>query len=223
MIAELHDYIIKARGKNISDEDIKNQLINEGWQPELISAAFSQNSGQEFPIPPSVPHVGMWVGFLYILFFISLYVLAIAIAGIFNVMIDKLIPNALSSSPSYAVIPGVDLITGFLGLDTNSIVRGYLSELIVSFPVFLLLTLILGNQIVRHPMVKNLRSRKILIYITLIAAFIMILGSVITFSYDFLDGTITNNILGHIFVSILIAGSIFIYFIAEVIHDSKAE
>ena len=138
-------------------------------------------------------------------------------------MIDKILPNALASASSITDSTGFELVSGFLGVDTTSIVRGYLSALLISYPLFLLLSIELSYLIVKHPTVKNLRSRKILIYITLIAAFLMMLGSIITTIYAFLNGSISTNILGHVAVTILIAGSIFIYFLTEVIHDSTTE
>src|SRR6185437_14736846 len=202
---------------------IKNSLIAAGWQDEQIADALSQDPDLPVPPPPpSLAHVGMWTGFLYILFFISLYVLATAVAGLLNLWIDKAIPtvidNANSNSSSF------DLLFFFSdNFDTPSIIRGYISAIIVSFPIFMALALTLKKQIATQPVVKNLRSRKLLIYITLIATFLILLGNIIATCYDFLAGTVTGNGLGHLGVTFLIVGSIFAYFIGEVKNDRKAE
>src|SRR6266568_9213829 len=214
MAAELKSYISKAREKKLSDEQITNSLVAAGWQKEQIAQALSQDSDLPVPpLPPSFSHVGMWTGFLYILFFISLYVLAGAISGILTIWVDKTIPTVISSndtSPS-------DFFFFFLdNYDTPSIIRGYIAAIIVSLPLFVSLALVLKKQLVTQPVVRNLRSRKILIYITLIGTFLILLGNIITTCYELLSGTVTGNGLGHLGVTLLIVGAIFAYFIGEV-------
>src|SRR6266568_2170015 len=101
MAAELKSYISKAREKKLSDEQITNSLVAAGWQAEQIADALSQDPDLPVPPPPpSVSHVGMWTGFLYILFFISLYVLAAAISGVLTIWVDKAIPTVIDTSNS---------------------------------------------------------------------------------------------------------------------------
>lgn len=211
MVAELSTYITTARGKNVPDDEIKNQLIAAGWPSDQVTAALSPSSTLPVPPPPpSIAHVGMWVGFLYILFFVSLYVLATAIGGIYDVWVDKAIPD-LGTGNSF--------VSDFF--DNTTLVQGYLAGIIVSYPLFMTFLILLKKQLTKQPLVANLRSRKILIYITLIGTFLIMLGNVIATIFDFLTGTVTNNVLGHLCVTILIAGSIFIYFLSEVKHDRK--
>jgi len=219
MAAELKNYISKAREKKLSDEQITNTLTAAGWQKEQITQALSQDT--DLPVPPPPPsfsHVGMWTGFLYILFFISLYVLAGAISGILTIWVDKAIPTVIASNDTSS--------SDFFFLnnyDTPSIIRGYIAAIIVSLPLFVSLALVLKKQLVTQPVVRNLRSRKILIYITLIGTFLILLGNIITTCYEFLSGTVTGNGLGHLGVTLLIVGAIFAYFIGEVKNDRKTE
>ncbi len=206
MAAELTTYITNAREKNVTDEEIKNHLISAGWQPEQVAQALSQQTDLPVPPPPpSIAHVGMWTGFLYILFFVSLYVLATSVTGIFHIWIDKAIPSTQTTS--------------FFTFESSSITRGYIAAIIVSYPLFLALSFALKRQMLKQPAVKNIRSRKILIYITLIGTFLIMLGDIIATSYAFLAGTVTDNVIRHLLVTFLIAGSIFYYFILEVKND----
>ncbi|SRR5258708_4840351 len=213
MAEALTQYIVTAREKKIPDEQIKNSLLAAGWPAEQVTPALLQTADLSVPPPPppSFPHVGMWTGFLYILFFISLYVLATSIAGILDTWVDKAVPSLANKTSSFFV------------LDTNAIVRGYISAIFVSYPIFLALAIILKKQLTKQPMVANLRSRKILIYITLIGTFLIMLGNIITTGYDFLSGNITGNAIGHLLITLLIAGSIFGYFIIEVKYDRKTD
>ena len=221
MVAELKSYIEKAREKKLTDEQIKKQLLTAGWQEEQIAEALSQDA--DFPPPPPPPaiaHVGMWTGFLYILFFISLYTLATAIGGVFNIWVDKAIPTVINNPDSSSF----DFSSFFTdNFDTPSIIRGYIAAIIVSLPLFVSLSLVLKKQLVNQPGVKNLRSRKLLIYITLIVTFLILLGDVIATCYELISGTVTGNSFGHFGVTLLISGSIFGYFIGEVKNDRKID
>src|SRR5579872_2443125 len=146
MASEIKNYIEKAREKKLTNEQIENNLITAGWQEAQIAEALSQDADLLVPPPPpSVAHVGMWTGFLYIIFFISLYVLATAIAGILHIWIDKTVPDW--SFTSLGIDSSSDLIGGIFGLDIISTIRGYLAAIIVSYPLFLVLSLILNKQL----------------------------------------------------------------------------
>jgi len=216
MDTRLNDYISKARNQHLSDKQIKQNLLNAGWQEHIIINTLQDTTIKDDTVYPSpeaitqmtpVSHLGMWTGFLYIIFFISLYVLASSIAGIFHIWTDALFPNnnnlAINFSHNYAVL------------------RGLIAAIIVSYPVFLTLSLILRKQLIKQPLVKNLRSRKILIYLTLIGTFLLLIGHIIITIYDFLNGSLTINVIGHVFVTFLIAGSLFGYYLQEVQYDKK--
>jgi hypothetical protein len=221
MAAELKSYIEKARDKKLSDEQIKNSLAAAGWQEEQIAEALSQDPDLPVPPPPpSVAHVGMWIGFIYILFFISLYVLATAISGLLTIWVDKTIPTVIDSANNASSSDFLFFFTD--NFATPSVIRGYIAAIMVSFPIFVVLSFILKKQLVTQPIVKNLRSRKLLIYVTLIGTFLILLGNVIATCYDFLAGTVTGNGLGHLGVALIVVGAIFAYFIGEVINDRKS-
>ena len=209
MDASLEKYITAARAKKVSQEHIKEALLDAGWPEEQVSKAFAKPEA-DLPVPPPPPppvaHIGMWIGFLYIIFFISLYVLATSIGWVFHIAIDKM-------------NPAPEVINAYHG--DLSQTRGLLAAIIVSYPIFLTLAMILKKQLLKQPAVSNLRSRKILIYITLIGTFLIMLGHIIFTLNDFLAGTITTAALEHVAVTFLIAGSLFWYFLDEVKSDRK--
>ncbi len=211
-MADLSSYIKDARTKHVSDEQIKQALTAAGWPVDKVDKALLESDDSKTlpPPPPPVPHVGMWIGFLYILFFISLYVLSIAIAGIFHQWIDTVIPNTKNDLLNYLS-------------DNAYLMRGYIAAVIVSYPVFVMLAIVLRKQLMKQPIIKNLRSRKILIYITLIGTFLIMIGHIIATIYEFLGGNLTANAIGHLCITVMIAGSIFGYFISEVKNDRKTQ
>src|SRR3982750_4005696 len=99
MAANLHDYITDARSKNASDEQIKAALLSSDWPEDKVNQGLSQPLPNASLLPPPpVPHVGMWTGFLYIIFFPSLYTLATSMAALFHSAVDKYIPNPAASN-----------------------------------------------------------------------------------------------------------------------------
>lgn len=210
MQSSLQKYIEQAKAKNIPDDKIRETLVHAGWPVNEVELAFKPKSEEVLIPPPPVPHLGMWTGFLYILFFIALYTLATSMGGLFHIWVDKLFPNPdRTSSFSY------------FSWDNTYLIRTYLSSIIVAYPIFAYLSWVLNKQLGDKPIVRNIRSRKILIYITLIVSFLIIFGNIIKTIYDYLDGSITMNSVGHLLVTLLVAGGIFGYFLS-VIKDDKS-
>lgn len=209
----LTDYITAARGKGASDDQIKEVLLKNGWHENDINHALNPITDDAVAVPPPpAPHFGMWIGFLYVILFISLYVTATSFAGILHYAVNDYVPDALdqvtSSSSSYRYVYG-------------GIMQGLLACLIVGFPIFAALFLFLKHQTISNPQIKGLRIRKLLIYLTLIGTFLILLGHIITTVYSFLGGTVTMRALAHLGITFLVAGGIFVYFLMDVLGDRK--
>lgn len=172
---------------------------------EIDNAAKSSQGAAE---RSSNTHFEMWIGFLYIILFISLYVCATALAGILHYAVDDFIPDNLDSmSVSYTM--------------GAYFMKAYLASLIVGFPFFAALFLILKHQTIKNPAIKNLQARKGLIYFTLVITFLIMIGSLIATVYGFLDGSVTQRSVAHLFVTLLVAGFIFGYFLFDVWGDRR--
>lgn len=204
---ELEKYINSAREQKVSDEVIKSQLVKSGWsETDVLEAIAPQTTGEINLPPPPVPHFGMWVTFQYVILFISLYVSAVSLRGILDHAVDKFIPDKLARVDYWG----------------ESLLRGYSAALLVSFPIFLVLFLISRRQVLDKPAIRNLRARKILIYITMVVAVIAIMTHSITIIYGLLGGVIKMNSFAHLGVTFLITGSIFFYLLNEVREDRKS-
>lgn len=209
---ELKQYIIKQREKHVPDDVIRKTLSDTGWDQRSIAEGFLViNPDDDVPRPDIREHFGMWVGFLYVLFFISLYVFATSVGIIGHRFIDRAVVDPLIMS-QYGDSLNYD----------KWIVNGALSALIVSYPIFAVLLYILGKQSVMHPQIKQLRIRKQLMYITLVVTFVIMISSLIGTLYNFIQGgQMTINILGHLMVTLFIAGSIFAILLTILIEDKK--
>ncbi len=211
---DLENYITAARGKSISDQTLKEKLLKSGWPEQEITAALTPVKTDDLDLPPPpVPHFSLWVTFQYIILFITLYVSATSLGGILHHAVDNFIPDSLNQSEEYG---------GLFFWYYDSLLKGYLAGILVTFPVFAFLFIRLRQQLIQQPGVRNLKARKDLIYVTLVVTFIIMISHLIGTVYGFLNGTATLRSLGHLGVNFLIAGSIFWYLLQEVKEDRKA-
>lgn len=205
---DLAKYVETARSSGASDDAIRSQLSAAGWGAKDVDLALAPKPqavpGIALPpAPPPVARFGMWVGFEYAILFITLYVTSIALGSILNVFVDNAFPSPTSyGTPSFGI-------------------SFQLASLIVAGPIFLWFFAALRKQIAKVPAVRNLKLRKNLIYITLFIAALIVIGDLIWNIYDMLSGNWSLNGLGHLLVVILIAGSIFAYFIMDVKEDRE--
>lgn len=217
---ELEKYINAARERKVSDEVIKSELVKSGWsESEVLEALTPKPSTGIEILPPPARHFGMWVTFQYVLLFISLYVTATAVSSILHYAVDEFIKDPIDKT-GYGY--------GYSGFDYFSLLFGdliliHLAALIVTFPIFASLFLIVNKQAIANPAIKGLKVRKILIYITLVITFLILIGHLIIKVYAFLSGSLTTRILIHLVVTFAITGSIFIYLLRQVWEDRKSQ
>lgn len=212
---DILEYIKKARDQKMSDIDISNDLLKAGWGNEEINSALLNSrpdlglhSGLEPPI--KLVHYGMWIAFEHILLFISLYVMATSLALTLHLFVDKWFPGVSSGG-----------IGRYIGSFNSSLLRGYLSSLIVSTPMFSGLFLHIVKRTQQEPNLRGLRARKILIYITLIGTFLFLMYGIIKIVYTLLSGNITFNFVLHFLVTSGVSGIIFGYYLNEVKSDRR--
>jgi hypothetical protein len=94
------------------------------------------------------------------------------------------------------------------------------ATLIVVFPVFLLLSWLLGKEMAIEPEKRELRVRKWLVYLTLFIAAIAIIVDVVQLIYNFLRGELTVPFFLKIFVVLDVAVTVFGYYLWDVRRQS---
>ena len=218
-------YIKRCQAMHVPDDEIKAQLLSAGWQEQDIENSWNtQIALPKPPLPPRHPvtsEVGfsspeksepsMWDAFEHILMFISMYVLATSVALTLHYFVDHYVPtvNAYGTSNNY------------MASFQETMVRGYLSAIIVSFPLFAFFFLDVNRRTIQHPYLRSLSARKTLIYITLVVTFIVVIANIIGIVYNFLGGSVTTNFFFHFLVTCGVSGIIFIYYVSQVKEDRK--
>jgi len=208
---DLEKYIAAARAQKAPDDQIKQQLLTGGWAEAEVTAALTpQPQGAPNLPPPPAPRFGMWVAFQYIILFISLYLTATALGGVLHIAVDNIFQDKIDPYD--------------YGRNINSfLLNFYLAFLIVGFPIFAWLFIVLKKQAIQKPAVKNLTARKVLIYLTLVGTFLIMVGHLIGTLISFLSGTTALSSIFHLGVTFLVAGSIFVYLLLAVKEDRKAQ
>lgn len=97
-------------------------------------------------------------------------------------------------------------------------VRQSLATLIVVFPVYIWVSRSLRRDVEENPEKKDLKVRKWLLYLTIFAAGLVIIGDLVTLLKTFLDGEITARFILKVLTIFFIAGSTFYYYLNELRH-----
>ena len=163
------------------------------------------------PIQQDNKKESFWDTFEHVLLFISLYVYAISLTLMLHKFIDEIFPQNYSSGVLF--LPCM--------LDKN-LIRGYMASLIVSYPLFSYFFLRVKARLIKYPELIHLRSRKQLIYMTMVITFVVVLVNIISIVVSFLNGNTNWNFLFHFMATVTVAGMIFGYLLNEVKTERKA-
>lgn len=157
-------------------------------------------------------NLGLWVAFQHALFFITLYVSATALAGILHYWVNQTFPEPLN---------GGSILSSYYSGYERTLVQWYAASLIVAFPLFGILFIILKRSGLARPETKTLRGRQILTYLTIIGAFVMMLSRSIRTVSDFVGGAATMRSFLHLIITLAVSGAIFFYFLWDVKQDRQ--
>jgi len=138
--------------------------------------------------------------FMHLLMIAMLYVSTIMFCVLWFNYINFLFPDALNYY--------------YQGI-SDEILQG-MATLIVVFPVFILLSWLLGKDMIAEPEKRKLGVRKWLVYLTLFIAAIAIIVEVVRLVYNFLYGETAISFYLKIFVVLVVAVSVFGYYLWDV-------
>lgn len=94
--------------------------------------------------------------------------------------------------------------------------RWSIAALIVIYPVHFWLMWILKRSYASVPLRRNLKIRKWLIYFTLFAAGLILMGDLVTLIFNLLNGELTIRFFVKFLSILLVAGTVFGYYLREV-------
>ena len=142
--------------------------------------------------------------FLHLLAIATLYASAINFGTLIFQYINIAFPDPLSYS-DYWTVQG-----------THSAIRWSIASLIIIFPLFIFTSWYLNKGYATTPYKRNLRIRRWLIYFTLFATALVIIGDLVTLVYNLLEGEFTIRFILKVLTVGFIAGSVFFYYFQDV-------
>jgi len=194
--------------ENNQNTDIKKALNDLSTAAQHVSAAMHQG---QFQVASAAPAPKTSSGarnfFFYFLQFALLYTVSISLGGILFYLINRLLPQ----------IGAYDYATQLSGS-----LRYHLSALIIGTPIFLWLAKKIYGEQKKYEAVRQSVLRRWLTYITLILAALLVIGDLIALVYNLLGGELSGRFVLKIVVILIIAGSIFYYFLTDIqkMHDT---
>ena len=141
--------------------------------------------------------------FQHILAIITLYVSGIGFLVLVFQYINILFPDIIG-------LNGYENLSG-----ARQVIRWSISSLVVVFPLYVFMPRLLNKGYAANPSKRNLRIRKWLIYFTLFATALIIIGDLVTLINNFLGGELTVRFLLKILAVLFVTGSVMGYYIWE--------
>lgn len=138
--------------------------------------------------------------FLHLLAIVALYTSAVSFLVLAFQYINILFPDVLQDG-SYA-------LTG-----SYSAIRWSIATLVIVFPVYLLASWFLSKSYEKSTAKRHIWIRKWLVYFTLFAAALIVIGDLVTLLNTFLGGELTARFILKVLSVFFVAGSTFAYYL----------
>lgn len=198
-IESISNFIEVANQKGIPDETIYKLLKNQGWSTQDIDLAFAQTFeriiGMAIPVPSKQRGGSAKETFLYLLSFITLGIWSQALGSIGFIAVNYMIDDPLDRS------------RWFSNLAAN------LARLIIVYPVYLLLMKVIFSNLAEHSQNYQSGIRKWLTYVALFITALIVIGDLVWFLTSLLTGSLTLGFVFKSLIVLLIAGTIFCYYL----------
>jgi len=206
----IHDFVREALTKGASRNDIKKALLSAGWQQDEVTNALDGFSDVAFviPVPKRKPYVSAQEAFMYLVLFLTLYISAISLGTLLFQFINRAFPDPL--------------LNDYGRLASLGLIRQATASLIIAYPIFVAITMILRRAIVKDPEKRSSKIRKWLTYITLFIAAGIIIGDLIALVMSLLNGDLTLRFVLKILTVGGIAGVIFGYYLWDLKRDNES-
>ncbi len=199
MNPDLQLFVREALSRGLSREAIRAQLEKAGWRPAEIDAALAAYAETDFavPVPRRRVYLSAREAFLYLVLFATLYTTAFNVGHVAFLLIERWMPDAVRARWASEVA----------GL------RSALAGLLIAFPVFLILSRVIGRRLAREPEARGSLVRRWLTYITLFTAALVLIGDLIALVTGVLSGELTSRFVLKVIVVFLIAGIVFVHYL----------
>ena len=208
MAAELQWFVRESLARGLTRDRVKAALLAGGWRAEEVEAALAAYAEVDFPVPVPRrrPHLSAREAFLYLVLFATLYTTAFDVGAVLFHLVDRALPDPAQRWSDDLVREGV---------------RAGTAGLLIAFPVFLVLSRIVGRALEREPDGRSSPVRRWLTYLTLFLAALVLIGDLIALVARLLSGELALRFTLKALVVFLIAGVVFGHYLGALRHDER--
>lgn len=206
---ELLSFVKDALSRDLPRAEIEDVLLRAGWKADQVVHALSAFAPVEFPIPVPRPRLYLSAreAFMYLVLFTTLYLTTFNLGRLVFQFINLGFPDPA------AYIGYADSV--------RQAIRFSVASLVIAFPIFLYLSLLIGRSIKRDPSKRASKVRKWLTYMTLFVAAGVIIGDLTTLVYSFLGGDLSARFALKVVTVAVIAGGIFGYYLWDLRQEER--
>ena len=207
MPTKLESFIVHARSKDMDHQTIRMLLLSAGWKEKDIATALAAET-LDMPVPSPTDTGSAKDAFFHLLVFTTLYSTVISLIVLAFEYVGRWFPDA--ALDQYAYRSG----------DVSGI-RWAIAVIVVSFPLFALLSRALHREFKVQPEKLASGVRKWLTYLTLFVTACTLIGDFITLLFYLLDGELSVRFLTKVFAILVLAGMPFAYYFSALRMDGE--
>jgi hypothetical protein len=208
---DLTQFVREALAQGQSRAQIEAVLGQAGWRPEQVRRALHAFADVPFPVPVPRPrpYLSAREAFLYLVLFTALYISAYNLGALAFHFIERAFPDAAAGAPDSDA--------------RRQAIRWAVANLLVSFPLFLALSVSRERALAKDPTRRGSRVRKWLTYLTLFLGAGVLLGDLIALVNGVLSGDLTTRFVLKVAVVAAIAGTAFGYYLGDLRQDERED
>lgn len=206
---ELIEFVKEGLRQGVPRAELREVLLRAGWPGEEVNAAlasYAEVDGFPVPVPRPRPYTSAREVFMYLVLFTTLYLSAYNLGSLLFELIEIAFPDPADLNAARF---------------RDERIRWAISALVVAFPVFLYMTLLIGRSVRVDPTKRASKIRRHLTYLSLFVASCVLIGDVTALVYNALGGELTIRFVLKVLVVAAIAGTGFLYYLQQLRRDEE--
>ncbi|CAN5272303.1 hypothetical protein BH23GEM2_BH23GEM2_01800 [soil metagenome] len=193
----LLQFVKESLSRGLTRDQTQAALLSAGWPADQVHRALASYAAVDFPVPvprPPVAAAGRERS-MYLLLLVTLAVSSFNFGSLLFELINRAFPDPASVTRPF----------------TLEAIRWSVASLVVTFPIFLYVALLIDRQVRADPLKRASRHRRNVTYVALVLTAAILIGVFITLVYNLLGGDLTARFLLKSLTVAGISGSIFIF------------